>query len=35
VTSGTVIVLDVVSGATVSVTQVGVYPDFVGFVRTP
>ena len=32
---GTVVVLDTQTGATVSVTQVGVYPDFVGLLRTP
>lgn len=32
---GTVVVLDTQSGATLSVTNVGVYPDFVGFLRTP
>ena len=35
VTSGALVVLDTLSGSTVSVTPVGVYPDFVGFLRTP
>ena len=35
VAPGTVVVLDALSGATVSTTQVGVFPDFVGLLRTP
>ncbi len=35
VTAGTLVVLDAASGATVSVTDVGVYPDFLGVLRTP
>lgn len=32
---GTLVVLDTATGATVSTTNVGIYPDFVGFLRTP
>ncbi len=32
---GTLVVLDTQTGATISVTNVGVFPDFVGFLRTP
>jgi DNA-binding beta-propeller fold protein YncE len=32
---GSIVVLDALTGATVSATPVGVYPDFVGFLRTP
>jgi hypothetical protein len=32
---GTLVVLDTDTGATVSVTEVGIYPDYVGFLRTP
>ncbi len=32
---GSLVVLDTLNGSTVSVTPVGVYPDFVGFLRTP
>lgn len=35
VTAGSLVVLDAATGATVSVTPVGVFPDFVGFLRTP
>ncbi len=35
VTAGSIVVLDTATGATLSVTPVGVYPDFVGFLRTP
>jgi DNA-binding beta-propeller fold protein YncE len=33
--AGTLVVLDVQTGATLSVTNVGVFPDFVGLLRTP
>lgn len=35
VTGGSLVVLDPVTGATVSATPVGVFPDYVGFLRTP